>query len=58
MRKKTVIFGKPIKNSELMFENGGSEEYKNATDLIFGRILELGGYNALPASPTTEEKQS
>ena len=56
LRRKTIIFGKPIKNSELMFKNGGSEEYKNATDIIFTRILQLGGYNSLPVSPTTEEK--
>ena len=49
LRKKVIIFGKPIKNSELMFENGGSDEYKNATDIIFGRILKLGEYDALPA---------
>ena len=43
--KKTEIFyGKPIKNSDLGFENGGSEEYKAATDLIFNEILRLGGY--------------
>jgi len=56
LRKKVLIFGKPIKNSELMFENGGSEEYKNATDIIFNRILQLGGYDALPAPETSEDK--
>ena len=58
LRKKLIIFGKPIKNSELMFKNGGSEEYKFATDLIFSKTLELGGYTPLPASEKTEEKQS
>ncbi len=58
LRKKVIIFGKPIKNSELMFENGGSEEYKNATNLIFGKILELGGYDALPAPKAAEENKS
>ena len=56
LRKKTIIFGRPIKNSELMFENGGNDEYKYATDFIFGRILELGGYNAIPSPESTEEK--
>lgn len=55
LRKKVIIFGKPIKNSELMFENGGNEEYKNATNIIFGRILQLGGYDALPAPEAAEE---
>ena len=39
-----IYYGKPIKNSELGFKNGGSDEYKAATDIIFARLLELGGY--------------
>ena len=57
LRKKVIIFGKTIKNSELGFKNGGSEEYKNATDIIFAKILELGGYNSLPCA-NSEEKNS
>lgn len=55
LRKKVIIFGKPIKNSELEFKNGGSEEYKAATDMIFGKILQLGGYASLPAPEASEE---
>ena len=55
LRKKVIIFGKPIKNAELEFKNGGSEEYKAATDLIFARILQLGGYASLPAPEVSEE---
>lgn len=55
LRKKVIVFGKPIKNSELGFKNGGTEEYKNATDIIFARILELGGYNALPPADSEEK---
>jgi len=58
LRKKVIIFGKPIKNSELMFENGGAEEYKKATDMIFAKILQLGGYDALPAPDSAEETKS
>ena len=54
MRKITIIYGKPIKKSELMFQNGGRDEYKKATAIIFNKILELGGYGSLPAD--TEEK--
>ena len=54
LRKIEIIFGKPIKNSELGFVNGGSDEYKEATDKIFAEILKLGGYDALPA-PASEE---
>lgn len=43
--KRTEIFyGKPIKNSALGFKNGGSDEYKIATDIVFDTILHLGGY--------------
>ena len=58
MSKKVLIFGEPIKNSELRFKNGGNEEYKNATDILFGRLLQLGGYDSLPAPESAEEKQS
>ncbi len=56
-RRIDIIFGKPIKNSELGFWNGGSDEYKAATEKIFAQILKLGGYDALPA-PKSEEEQS
>ena len=52
--KIEIVFGKPIKNSELNFKNGGSAEYKAATDRIFGEILKLGGYAQLPA-PSDKE---
>lgn len=44
-RKIEIVFGKPIKNSELGFTGGGADEYKGATDKIFSEILTLGGYN-------------
>jgi len=40
-----IFYGNPIKNSELGFVNGGSDEYKVATDIIFNEILKLGGYS-------------
>lgn len=57
LRKIEIIFGKPIKNSELGFSMGGSDEYKAATDKIFAEILELGGYDSLP-SPTSQENKN
>ncbi len=48
-RKVTVIYGKPIKNSEFNFTKGGSEEYYSATRKIFGEILTLGGYSLVNA---------
>lgn len=47
-RRKEIIFGKVIPYSELGFVNGGNEEYKRATDKIFGEIISLGGYDKLP----------
>jgi len=44
-KKTEIIYGKPIKNSELGFVNGGADEYKSATSVIFGEILKLGGYS-------------
>ena len=43
-RKIEIFYGAPIKNNELGFVNGGNDEYKAATDKIFGEILKLGGY--------------
>ncbi len=53
--RKEIIFGKPIKNSLLGFENGGNEEYRSATDKIFAEIVKLGGYDKLLENPSTEK---
>lgn len=52
-RKTEVRFGKPIAFNELGFENGGAEEYRRTSELIFDRICELGA----DISKTAEEKQ-
>jgi len=49
MRKIEVIYGKPIKYSELGFEKGSIGEFKDATNKIFAEVCKLGGY-------TSEEK--
>ena len=54
-KKTEIFFGKPIKNSTLGFENGGSEEYKRATDMIFDEILKLGGYGRNNSEENTLE---
>ena len=43
-RKVEIVYGKPIKNTELGFVKGGNDEYKAATEQIFKEILKLGGY--------------
>ena len=55
MCKKEIIFGKPIKYSDLGFVKGGKAEYERATDMIFNEILNLGGFPALPAGNTENE---
>ena len=46
MRKIEVIYGKPIKYSELGFEKGSIGEFKDATAKIFDEVCKLGGYTA------------
>ena len=41
-RKTEVIFGKPIKYSELEFTNGGRDEYERAANKIFNEVVKLG----------------
>lgn len=41
-RRTDIIIGKPIPNSELGFENGGSAEYTRASQIIFDAICDLG----------------
>ena len=53
-REVKVIFGKPIPYDELGFDNGGNDEYLNATEKVFGHIVELGGYT----SPDSEAASS
>ena len=54
LRKIEIIFGEPIKYSELGFVNGGAEEYAAATKKIFGEVLKLGGYT--PKDESDKEK--
>ena len=39
-----LIIGKPIENNELGFKDGGTAEYKAATEHAFDQICALGGY--------------
>lgn len=52
-RKTEVRFGKPIAFDELGFENGGIDEYRHASEMIFEKICELGK----DISSSAEEKQ-
>ena len=56
LKRVEVVFGKVIKNSELGFENGGTAEYKAATEKIFAEVVKMGDYSSLPA-PTPKRKK-
>ena len=56
-RKIEIIFGRTIKNSELGFTNGGTDEYKAASKKIFSEILSLGGYT-LPTEENTDNGEN
>lgn len=58
LRKIEIIFGKPIKFSELGFENGGYGEYKNATEIMFRKVCELGGYSKDESLPEGEAEDA
>lgn len=57
-RKIEIYYGKPIKNSDLGFVDGGNDEYKNATEKIFVESLKLGGYERVPGIKEGEDKLS
>ena len=44
-RRIEIIFGKPIAYDELGFKDGNADEYKRAADMVFDKIVDLGGYN-------------
>ena len=56
LKKTEIIFGKLIKNSELGFTEGGTKEYKAATEKIFAAVTELGDYSSLPAPAPRKRK--
>ena len=56
--KIRIIFGKPIPYSELGFVNGGTDEYKRATNKIFSEVLRLGGYPPLVSENNGSEELS
>ena len=44
-KKVDIIFGQVIPYQSLGLVNGGNDEYKNATNKIFGEIVKLGGFD-------------
>lgn len=54
-KKVTVIFGKPIPYEDLCFTDGGSDEYKTATEKVFNEVISLGGYD-IDTSSQSEDK--
>lgn len=56
-RRTEIIYGRPIKYSELDFKEGGRDEYARATDMIFSSAVGLGDFSALPAYDPAMERQ-
>ena len=56
-RRVEIIYGSVIKNSELGFSGGGTEEYRNATNLIFGKIGALGQFDSLPEYTSNKQEE-
>lgn len=56
-RRTEVIYGKPIKYSELGLVEGGRDEYAKATTMIFDEIVRLGNFSALPDYDPSLEQQ-
>ncbi len=56
-RRTDIIYGKPIKYSELGFSEGGRDEYARATELIYNSIVSLGDFSSLPDYDPALEKQ-
>ena len=56
-RRIKVIFGKPIECSELGFDTKERISYDEVAAMIFAKVLELGGYNALPAPKTVDNEE-
>ena len=54
-KKTEIIYGAPIKHSELGFKNGGKDEYDAATEKIFDAVLKLGGYSRAQAKENALE---
>lgn len=56
-RRTDIIYGKPIKYSELGFSEGGRDEYARATEIIYNSIVSLGDFSSLPDYDPALEKQ-
>ena len=56
-RRTDIIYGKPIKYSELGFSEGRRDEYARATELIYNSIVSLGDFASLPDYDPALEKQ-
>ncbi len=47
-RRTHIIYGKPVSFSQLGFENGGRDEYQQATEKVFAEIIKNADFSSLP----------
>lgn len=57
LRKIEIIFGKPIKYSELGFQNGGRDEYEHAAKKMFDAVIGLADYSYLPDYDASKQRK-
>ena len=57
-RKIDVIFGEKIEYASLGFNNGGQDEYENATNVIFNEVVKLSSYSSLPSYDPEKDKHN
>ena len=55
LRKIEIIFGKPLKYSDLKFKDGGFGEYEDATKIMFREVCRLGGYEKTEPQEVNEQ---
>ena len=54
-KRVDIIFGSVIPYQSLGLVNGGNDEYKNATDIIFEEIVTIGGFEKKSSSAPSSE---
>ena len=57
-KKIDVIFGEKIEYASLGFNNGGQDEYENATNVIFNEVVKLSSYSSLPSYDPEKDKHN
>ena len=55
-RRVNIVIGKPMTHAEVGLINGGRDEYRAASETVFGAICALGGYEKSVSPPSSESE--